>query len=66
VRQYREVTLEPAAPEDRFVPEGRGREGLVTVFTVSVVVGAAVPVAVYRWGLCPLCSGVGRCLSGVY
>jgi len=30
------------------------------------VVGAAVPAAVCRWGLCPRCSGVGRCLSGVY
>jgi len=33
---------------------------------VSVVVGAAVPVVVCRWGLCPRCPGVGRCLSGVY
>ena len=29
------------------------------------VVGAAVPAAVCRWGLCPCCPGVGRCLSGV-
>jgi len=29
-------------------------------------VGAAVPAAVCRWGLCPCCPGVGRCLSGVY
>jgi len=36
------------------------------VFPVSVVVGAAVPAAVCRWGLCPRCSGVGRCFSGVY
>ena len=28
--------------------------------------GAAVPAAVCRWGLCPCCPGVGRCLSGVY
>jgi len=37
-----------------------------TVFPVSAVVGAAVPAAVCRWGLCPCCPGVGRCLSGVY
>ena len=30
-----------------------------TVFPVSVVVGAAVPAAVCRWGLCPQCPGVG-------
>ena len=35
-----------------------------TVFPVSAVVGAAVPAAVCRWGLCP-CPGVGRCLSRV-
>jgi len=29
-----------------------------TVFPVSVVVGAAVPAAVCRWGLCPRCPGV--------
>jgi len=33
---------------------------------VSAVVGAAVPAAVCRWGLCPCCPAVGRCLSGVY
>jgi len=27
--------------------------------------GGAVPAAVCRWGLCPCCPGVGRCLSGV-
>jgi len=37
-----------------------------TVFSVSAVVGAAVPAAVCRWGLCPCCPGVGRCLLGVY
>jgi len=37
-----------------------------TVFPVSAVVGAAVPAAVCRWGLCPCCPDVGRCLSGVY
>jgi len=37
-----------------------------TVFPVSVVVGATVPAAVCRWGLCSCCPGVGRCLSGVY
>jgi len=37
-----------------------------TVFPVSVVVGAAVPAAVCRWGLCSCCPGVERCLSGVY
>ena len=36
-----------------------------TVFPVSVVVGAAVPAAVCRWGLCPCCPSVARCLSGV-
>ena len=36
-----------------------------TVFPMSAVVGAAVPAAVYRWGLWPCCPGVGRCLSGV-
>jgi len=30
-----------------------------------VVVGAAVPAAMRRWGLCSRCPGVGRCLSGV-
>ena len=35
-----------------------------TVFPVSAVVVAAVPAAVCRWGLCPCCPGVGRCLSG--
>ena len=24
-----------------------------------------MPAAVYRWGLCPCCPGVGRWLSGV-
>jgi len=33
---------------------------------VSAVVGAAVPAAVCRWGLCPCCPDVGRCISGVY
>jgi len=33
---------------------------------VAAVVGAAVPAVVCRWGLCPCCPGVGRCLSGVY
>jgi len=37
-----------------------------TVFPLSVVVGAAAPAAVCRWGVCPQCPGVGRCLSGVY
>jgi len=37
-----------------------------TVFPVSVVMGAAVLAAVCRWGLCPCCPNVGRCLSGVY
>jgi len=32
---------------------------------MSAVVGAAVPAAVCRWGLCSCCPGVGRCLSGV-
>jgi len=41
---------------------GRGRR---TVFAVTVVVRAAVPAAMCRWGLCPRCPGVGRCLSGV-
>jgi len=36
------------------------------VFSVSVVVGAAAPTAVCRWGLCPRCPGVGRRVSGVY
>ena len=35
-------------------------------FPVFVVVGAAVPAAVCRWGLCSRCADVGRCLSGVY
>ena len=35
-----------------------------TVFPVSVVVGAAVPAAVCRWGLCSRCPGVGRSLGG--
>ena len=33
------------------------------VFLWSVVVGTAVPAAVYPWGLCPRCLGVGRCLG---
>jgi len=37
-----------------------------TVFPVSVVVGVAVPAAMCRWGLCPCCPDVGRCLLGVY
>jgi len=37
-----------------------------SVFPVSAVVGAAVPAAVCRWGLCPCCPDVGWCLSGVY
>jgi len=36
-----------------------------TVFPVSAVVGAVVPAAVCRWGLCPCCSDVGRGLSGI-
>ena len=36
-----------------------------TLFLMSAVVGAAVPAAVCRWGLCSCCPGVGRCLSGV-
>jgi len=36
-----------------------------TVFPVSMVVGASVPAAVCRWGLCPHCPCVGRCLSWV-
>jgi len=36
-----------------------------TVFPVSVVVGAAVPAAVCRRGLCPCCPGAGRCFLGV-
>ena len=43
---------------------GFARSG--TVFPVSVVVGAAVPAAVCRWGLCSRCPGVGKFLSGVY
>jgi len=41
---------------------GLARCGIV--FLVSVVVGAAVPAAVCRWGLFPRCLGMGRCLSG--
>jgi len=37
-----------------------------TVFPVSVVVGAAVPAAMRRWGLCPRSPVVGSCLSGVF
>jgi len=37
-----------------------------TAFPVSVVLRAAVPAAVCRWGLCPRCPGVRSCLSGVY
>jgi len=40
-----------------------GREG--TTVMMSVVLGAAVLAAVCRWGLCPRCPGVGRCLLGV-
>ena len=36
-----------------------------TVFPVPVVMGAPVPTAVSRWGLCPRCPGSGRCVSGV-
>ena len=36
----------------------------VSLFT-RLSVGAAVPTPVCRWGLCPCCPGVGRCLSGV-
>jgi len=36
------------------------------MFPLSVVMGAAVPAAVCRWGLCPRCPGVGRCLLGAY
>jgi len=38
----------------------------VTALPVFAVVGAAVPAAVCRWGLCRCCPDVGRCLSGVY
>jgi len=31
----------------------------VTVFPLSVVVGAAAPAAVCRRGMCPCCPGVG-------
>jgi len=37
----------------------------VGLCSLCLVVGAAVPAAVCRWGLCPRCPGVGRCLSGV-
>jgi len=58
-------------PARRPVGKGRVYEGATgarceTVFPVSTVVGAAVPAAVCRWGLCRCCPGVGRCLSGVY
>ena len=43
---------------------GLARRG--TAFPVSMVVGAAEPAAVCRWGLCPRCPGVGMCLLGVY
>jgi len=33
---------------------------------VSVVVGAAVPAAVCRRGVCPCCPGVGRCLWVIF
>ena len=36
-----------------------------TVFSMSVVVGAAVPTTVCRWGLCSRCPGVGKCLRGI-
>jgi len=36
------------------------------VCLVSMVVGATVLTTVCRWGRCPRCPGVGRCLSGVY
>jgi len=52
----------------RLIPRLRLDGGLrvnPTMFPVSVLVGAAVPAAVCRWGLCSLCPGVGRCLSGV-
>jgi len=55
-------------PKSLNLPAQGGWVGLArcgTVFPVSAVVGAAVPAAVCRWGLCPCCPGVGRCLSGV-
>jgi len=45
------------------VVQGLARCG--TVFPMSAVVGAAITAAVGRWGLCPCCPGVGRCLSRV-
>ena len=37
----------------------------ITVFPVSMVVGAVMPAAVCRCGLFPRCPFMGRCLSGV-
>ena len=34
------------------------------LFPVFVVVGAAVPAVLCRWGPCPRCPSVGRCLAG--
>ena len=46
-------------------PPPRVRPHPLSVFPMSVVVGAAVPAAVCRWGLCSRCPGMGRCLWGV-
>jgi len=37
-----------------------------TLFPVFLLLGAAVPAAVCRWGMCSRCPGVGMCLAVVY
>ena len=37
----------------------------LSVVVLSTMVGAAVPAAACRWGLCPRCPGGERCFSGV-
>jgi len=60
------LTLGLGPPSGASIARLSGVARCGSVFPVSAVVGAAVPAAVCRWGLCPCCPGVGRCLSGVY
>ena len=62
INKYRVRACERACMRygDRRLLGARGVKG-----NPGSVVGAVVPVAVCRWGLCPCFRGVGRCLSGV-
>jgi len=54
------------APSGASIGRLSGVGALWDCVPVSAMVGAAVPAAVCRWGLCPCCPDVGRCLSGIY